>query len=262
MVEAAARRVASLPMYDLPELRAVTDAWWSGLVRHFRAAGLDDVPEFLTRPGEGPAFWRRPDLLLSQSCGYPVATVLSELVRVVGTPCYRFPGCDGPRYSSAVIVAADAKVSSLSDLRGLCCAVNMPDSWSGHHVLRRLSAPSEGGDPILGDVVTSGGHRASIAMVARGDADFAAIDCVTYGLLSRYAPAATAGVRVLDMTPAAPGLPLIAGSSVTEGELSRLRTGLHAAVGDPALAEIRAGLGLVGFAELSLADYLSLSASA
>lgn len=259
-VEAAAPRVVSLPMYDLPELRAVTDAWWSGLVRHFRAAGLDDVPERLTRPGEGPAFWRRPDLLLSQSCGYPVSTVLSDRVRVVGTPCYRFPGCDGPRYSSVVIVGADAKISDLADLRGLRCAINMPDSWSGHQVLRLMDAASEIGGGILGDVILSGGHRASIAMVARGDADFAAIDCVTYGLLSRHAPAAIAGVRVLDMTPAAPGLPLIAGSSVGDGQLSGLRAGLHAAMDDPALAEIRAGLGIAGLVDMTLADYLPLSA--
>src|SRR6185312_8107473 len=31
--------VASLPMYDLPELRAATDAWWKGLARAFRREG-------------------------------------------------------------------------------------------------------------------------------------------------------------------------------------------------------------------------------
>lgn len=258
MAESAAARVASLPMYDLPELRSATDAWWAGLTRHFRAAGLDDVPERLIRPGEGAAFWLRPDLLLSQSCGYPVATVLSDKVRVVGTPCYKFPGCDGPRYSSAVIVAADSGISSLSELRGRRCAISNTDSWSGHHTLKRL--PEIG--PIGGDRVISGGHRASIAMVAGREADFAAIDCVTYGLLSRHAPAAVAGVRVLEMTPPAPGLPLIAGLPVGDSETAGLRDGLRSAMDDPALAGIRGTLGLAGFADLTLTDYLPLSAPA
>lgn len=250
-----ADRVASLPMYDLPELRAVTDAWWTGLARHFRAAGVDDIPGRPTRPGEGTAFWQRPDLLLSQSCGYPVATVLSDKIQVVATPCYRFPGCDGPYYSSTIIVAADADIPNLADLRGRRCAVNMRNSWSGHHALRMLPAV----DLTSGGVVISGGHRTSIAMVAGGEADFAAIDCVTYGLLSRHAPAEVAGVRVLDMTPLAPGLPMIAGLAVGEDELTGLRSGLHAAMEDPALDEVRRELGLAGLADLTLSDYLPLS---
>ena len=39
--------VASLPMYDLPELREATDAWWRGLARAFAAEGLEDA--MLTR---------------------------------------------------------------------------------------------------------------------------------------------------------------------------------------------------------------------
>ena len=36
--------VASLPMYDLPELRAATDAWWRGLAQAFRREGIADLP--------------------------------------------------------------------------------------------------------------------------------------------------------------------------------------------------------------------------
>ncbi|MDG2285564.1 MAG: hypothetical protein P8N43_08535 [Alphaproteobacteria bacterium] len=41
--------IAALPMYDLPETRAATDAWWSILCRHFRRAGLEGMPNILTR---------------------------------------------------------------------------------------------------------------------------------------------------------------------------------------------------------------------
>ena len=35
-------RYASLPMYDLTEIRHATQAWWAGLARTFEAAGIDD----------------------------------------------------------------------------------------------------------------------------------------------------------------------------------------------------------------------------
>ena len=43
---------ASLPMYDLPGLDAATDAWWAGLAAAFRAEGLREVPDNLTRGGD------------------------------------------------------------------------------------------------------------------------------------------------------------------------------------------------------------------
>jgi hypothetical protein len=40
--------IASLPMYDWPEVREATDAWWAGLARHLRDAGFE-APDRLTR---------------------------------------------------------------------------------------------------------------------------------------------------------------------------------------------------------------------
>jgi hypothetical protein len=31
--------IAALPMYDWPEIREATDAWWAGLARAFRREG-------------------------------------------------------------------------------------------------------------------------------------------------------------------------------------------------------------------------------
>ena len=35
--------IAALPMYDFPELRRQTDAYWAGLRGHLAAAGLTDL---------------------------------------------------------------------------------------------------------------------------------------------------------------------------------------------------------------------------
>src|SRR3546814_9448924 len=109
---------ASLPMYDLPGLEAATDAWWAGLAAAFRAEGLHQVPERLTREGGHAALWTAPDLLFSQTCGYPLTHALAGRVTLVATPIYDCPGCDGGRYRSEILVRAADAAGQLADLKG------------------------------------------------------------------------------------------------------------------------------------------------
>jgi hypothetical protein len=96
--------IASLPMYDLPALRQATDDWWSGLARALTAAGLEGVPKRLTREANSEELWCRPDLLISQTCGYPLTHALAGQVRLVATPAYHVEGCDGALYRSVFLV--------------------------------------------------------------------------------------------------------------------------------------------------------------
>lgn len=233
-------------MYDMPEVAAATDAWWAGIARHLAAAGVANVPSGLSRPGEGAEFWLRADILFSQTCGYPLVTELAGVVRLLAVPCYDAPGCTGADYSSLIIVGSDGIWKEFGELRGATCAVNSANSWSGHHALRVLIARENGQGGSFCNAIESGGHAASIAAVAAGRADFAAIDCVTHAILSRYRPEAVLGTRVLCRTPAMPGLPLIAGKAAEEGEIEAMREGLSAAAADPELAGIREALGITG----------------
>src|SRR3546814_11503112 len=104
---------ASPPMYDLPGLEAATDAWWAGLAAAFRAEGLHQVPERLTREVGHAALWTAPDLLFSQTCGYPLTHALAGRVTLVATPTYACPGCDGGRYPSEILVLAGATAAPL-----------------------------------------------------------------------------------------------------------------------------------------------------
>jgi ABC-type phosphate/phosphonate transport system substrate-binding protein len=248
--------VASLPMYDFPECAAATDDWWAGLTRHFTMAGVTGLPAVLTRPGEGPAFWLRRDMLCSQACGYPLITSLAGRVALLATPGYDAPGCEGADYCSVIIVREEAGWSSFEELRGAVCAVNLVDSWSGHQVLRLMIAMVDGrGEGAFCKAVHTGGHAASIAAVARGDADFAAIDCVTHAMLSRYRPKALSGTRVLCRSPAMPGLPLIAGRAASARDIKAMREGLSTAMADPELASVRKALGLSSIHFLSPDQY-------
>ena len=59
--------------------------------------------------------------------------------------------------------------------------------------LRALIAPHAASGRFFAEVRVSGAHSASLAMVARGEADVAAIDCVVHALLARHRPGALHG---------------------------------------------------------------------
>jgi ABC-type phosphate/phosphonate transport system substrate-binding protein len=242
-------------MYDLPEVQSATDAWWNGLARAFRREGLKDVPDDLRRGEDYCAAWTSPNLLLSQTCGYPFVTNLHGKVSLVATPCYLAPACDGPNYCSIVVVAESSPALDLSDLRGARCAINSRDSHSGYNSLRSAIAPFAKGASFFGEVKISGSHSGSLSMITKGQADVAAIDCVTHSLIGRHSPEVLAGTRILALTPQVPALPYITRQNAEAGLLQRLRNGLEAACGDPALSECRETLMIGTFSFLSPADY-------
>jgi ABC-type phosphate/phosphonate transport system substrate-binding protein len=238
---------ASLPMYDLPELRRATDSWWQGLATAFRREGLEDVPAQLTRASCAEDLWQDSALLFSQTCGYPLATVLEGRVQVVATPRYACRGCDGgPFYRSFILVPQDHPAQSLAELAGARAVYNARNSHSGYNVLRFLLAPFARGGRFLGAAFESGTHRASLAWLRARRADFCAIDCVTHALIERHAPAELEGLRVLAKSPRAPALPFVTSGLRAAEDLARLRAGLRAALENPNLAEAREALLLKG----------------
>lgn len=247
-------RFASLPMYDLPELRQHHDAFWRALRRRLGALGEDGLPEALER-GPRALAWSDPDLLFSQTCGYPLTRRLRGQVRYIATPCYEAHGCVGAWYRSAVMVRADAPFGCLEDLRGGVCAFNDADSHSGYNALRALLAPIARGQPLFRATLHTGAHVESLAAVARGEAQCCAVDCVTLELLRRHRPAALRATTVLAWTRPAPGLPWVAGHGASDTTVRRLRRALTASLTDPQLQATRAALGLRGLEVLPLDVY-------
>ncbi len=241
----------SLPMYDLPELEADTRALWSGIAARLRQAGIA-APDELLRPADPRSHWLDPDLLLSQSCGYPLLS-LPARVRVVATPAYRAEGCDGGWYRSALIVRHEHPAMRLADLRGGVCALNDRDSNSGMNLLRAAIAPLAAGQRFFRACRETGSHVASIAAIAAGRADLAAIDCVTLALLQRYQPACLSGTRLLGWTASSPGLPFV--SAGDDATIDALRGALAEVGADPALRPVRDRLLIDGFVILPEGAY-------
>ncbi|ACI58770.1 conserved hypothetical protein (plasmid) [Rhizobium leguminosarum bv. trifolii WSM2304] len=257
---------ASIAMYLTPQsLADATAELWSFLRHYLSQAGLTDLPETLDRTVAYDDAWLRPDLLLSQTCGYPFASRLRGKVRLVATPVYDHPGCDGPLMCSFIIVRTGSSHRTLEDLRGTTAAINSPDSNSGSNLFRAAVAPLAREGRFFGRIIETGSHGGSIAAVAEGRADSAAIDCVTYGNIRRFDPGHVEGVRIIAETPKTPGLPFITSGDTSDESILLLRRALAAAVKEPSLAAARATLGLVDFAVLSEADYeplLSLAGEA
>ena len=246
-------------MYDLPEVRWAHDALWDAIAARLRDAGVADVPAELTRDCALSDHWASPDLLLSQTCGYPLVTRFAGRLTVIATPVYRAPGCEGPTYRSAFVVAESSAARDLSDLRGAVCAVNERTSHSGMNALRAAIAPLAGGAPFFREVRLTGAHVASVASVQVGEADVCAIDAVTHALLARHRPAALEGTRVLGLSTSAPALPYVTRARASAGEIASIRDALAAAIGAPELSAAREALLLERFEPSNEAGYARIA---
>lgn len=76
----------SLPMYNLPEMRADNARFWEALRELLVEAGLRDLPERLTFDRLPVPERIGPEVFFSQTCGYPLETnpVLANKMLTIG----------------------------------------------------------------------------------------------------------------------------------------------------------------------------------
>lgn len=252
------RQIAGLPMYDPPELQPLVDAWWRGIAGALRAEGVPEVPDQLDRRLSLDALWSSPALMLTQTCGYPLRGVFAEHLQYLATPHYGAAGCNGATYCSFIVVATDSTATTLEDLRGARCSINARHSHSGFNALRAHVAPLARNGRFFASVHASGSHAASLAQVGRGDADVAAIDCVTHALLGRCRPQVIAATRIIGRTASASALPYATRIGASPDLVARLRAGLKRAHRDPELEAIRSELLISGLEMLPVETYDSM----
>jgi ABC-type phosphate/phosphonate transport system substrate-binding protein len=244
--------IAALGMYDARWLRHANDTLWQAIAARLRALGLKDVPDRLARDRPLDAIWTAPDLLLAQTCGYPLTARLGEAVMLVATPAYHAPGCEGASHRSALIVRCDDPAPDLAALAGRRAAINARDSNTGMNLLRAAVAPLSHEGRFFGQVIETGAHARSLCAVIAGQADLAAIDAVTLALLRDRYRSIDRRVRVLGWTAATPGLPLICAAGQP---VATLRLALDEVMAAPALAATRAALRLDGMTVLDRSAY-------
>jgi len=274
-------------MYDWPELQAAMDALWQGIADELRNVGMS-APAHLTRELPYDAGWTRPDLVLGQTCGLPMATTLANKVSVVGTFDHGLESCPPGYYRSALMVPADSHVKTLDDARGKRLVINNLDSQSGFHSVMSLlrerenalspaprqlamhtrlqslsQVPSNSRTPrqtspqperFFASVAVSGAHRTSLAWLHDGRTDIAAIDCHALSLARRFGPT-TDGLRTIGYTKAVPGTPLI---TAQHANAMGIGDAVERALDRLDIA-LRQELGIIGLWRSTSADYLPLA---
>ena len=238
--------IASLPMYDWPHCRALNDALWAHLATTLRQAGFD-APKRLSRPRDLHSHWKRPSLLLSQTCAMPFRLGLWRHVQVIGALDHGLEGCAPGQYRSALVVRKNDPRDGLSGFGGARAAVNARNSQSGYAALLRAA---ERANITLGAAKLTVAHAASIHAVATETAEIAAIDAVSWRMAQDVMEECR-NLRLLAMTEPTPALPLICAKSVDRDALATVMAAAFATL-PSALAK---RLKIRGFVARNCDDY-------
>lgn len=237
--------IASLPMYDRPETCAANDRFWNLIRQH-----LGYGPETLTRDQDLWEQWQSPDLVLSQTCGYPYRAVLHGKATLVATPDYGLEGCPPGHYRSVFVARKADTRKTPQEFAASVFAYNEPLSQSGWAA---PAAYAEARGFRFENLVKTGGHSASAKSVADGKADLAALDALSWNLMQAY-DAFAQELHVIEVTEPTPVLPYITALGRDAGPIF---AALSSAV-DALSNEDRTLLSLKGIQFIGASDYLAV----
>jgi ABC-type phosphate/phosphonate transport system substrate-binding protein len=231
-------------MYPFAPLRDAYDTFWSVLRAHLPAS-VDAPPSLAWDVDLGDA-WASPELILGQTCAWPLATMQRHLT-AIGSFDVVAPFAEGGRYRSVLVAAKPLGIEQWKANPDTVVARNGPDSLSGWISLQW----AWGGVPER--LITTGGHVASMRAVATGQAHVASIDALTFEFVAAHDPALVGPLHIIGHGPMVPTLPLAAHRDVAQVEA--FRAALAATVADPRAAAAGARLRIRGFVSFDDAEY-------
>lgn len=242
--------IANLMMYRRPELEGAHNRYWALIRKNLAEVGIDS-PKHLSQDAEEFSVWNDPNLVLSQTCGMPYRKWLHPNVTLIGTPDFGLLDCPKGYYRSAFIVRKNDPRNTLIDYKGAKFTYNQDFSQSGYAAafahLKPLGFWFENRNQ-------SHQHLASARAVAESRADIAALDAVTWRLVTKYEDFAQ-DLRVLTWTKPAPSLPYIAGPNADQKHtFNAVKTAISQLTVDD-----RELLGIKGLTYIPPSDYLSVA---
>ena len=246
---------ASLPIYNLPEMRAENAAFWAALRAELGAEGMTNLPTELNfdRPAVPGAI--EAENLFTQVCGYPLQTIFRGQARLLGVPTYAVEHGAPGRHAAVFIVHKDAPYRTLADLKGCTFVFNSPHSNSGMNLPRLALARIGARGPFFGAITETHSHPANVERVAMGEADATCVDNVTYAFLLRHRPWVGERTRILAATPSTPAIPFVTAITTPEPIVAALQAALMRVARDGRWAAARAGLMLADILPPGAADY-------
>jgi len=220
-------------MYVAPQrVREAQERW---LTRTLELLAITRVTD---EASDLKALWLSPELILAQTCGYPLMTQLRGRVQIIGRPVYQLLHSAEGSHCSLLLVREDDPRHELIDFRGSHGLINSEDSNSGMNLFRHTLAPLQVQGRFFGQVSVTGGHRDSLRWLKEGRGDLAAIDSVTYDYLARDSSDEVAGLRIVTQTALSPCLPYITRLGANS---ESIRTAMNKALGElPDVAQVLA----------------------
>lgn len=252
--------VASMPMYNFAPMHDALDQYWRGIRQGLQQSGVgvnslpSILPTSLIQPDDLVQHWIDPALLISQTCGYPYISELHSQVSLVGTPDFGLCNGQSGWYDSQIVVRRDDVRTGLEQFEGAVFAYNSTSSQSGYYAMMHTVLEQIGERQFFSECVVTGSHRSSAVAVAHEQADIAAIDSMTWQLLSRYSQEA-AHLRVLGTTSPTPGLPYITALSNDAGKVANA---VETAIDSLSIAH-RQILGLKGLVRFTRDDFMMIA---
>jgi len=199
-------------MYDWPETEHAFNNLWYAIQKKLNSSDIA-APKLLDRDIDSFSAWMSEELLISQTCGWPYANMLSDYCIPFAAMHYDIEDCPPGTFNCVYIGQSKKDIHFLKSHEKLLeagkIAVNSDDSQSGFHVFREITKmPSKKGIPEANRLMT-GSHRNSIRSVAEGEAQLAAIDTVCFEMAKKYDPDIVKNVSVLGRSIPKPGPPII-----------------------------------------------------
>ncbi|NWD71010.1 PhnD/SsuA/transferrin family substrate-binding protein [Pseudomonas gingeri] len=241
-------RYAELLMYVAPhEVQEANERWIERIVETL------GVCRGSARDLELMQLWRSPQLLFTQTCGYPLMTLLRGQVKLIGRPRYEFEHASGGAHCSLLLSHEREGRRTLEDFYDSRGVINDEGSNSGMNLLRHSLAPLHQDGRFFDRVGQSGAHRESLRWLREDLADLAAVDSVTFAYLARFAPHEVAGLRVVARSALSPCLPYITHAETSVEAIEGIRAAMNQALQE--LPDVAATLGLSEVLPACEADY-------
>jgi hypothetical protein len=206
--------LVDFPWYDAPFLKSTHDRLWSELRSRLQGRVVD-LPERRHSNIRYDDLLKSEQLLLTQTCGFCLATNTPKFLNIVGTPVFDLPDCPTGFYFSYFV---SAKRSLDGKLR---LAVNDLWSWSGCHTLLQF-CEGENLEVDSSRTFVTGAHHASIEKVRSNACDIAAIDAVTWHLYLENDPQFLSDLKILGRSGVLPAPPYVTSAATTPETIDTL----------------------------------------
>ena len=251
--------IASLPWYPFKVLESHYRTFWKYMYKELKSQGID-APDTLNPAKYFRTHWRSPDLLLSQCCGYHIATKVQDL-EVVAVPHFDLSGGVTPgKYRSVIIKCNDMPGDRIEDFRGMVAVYNDDQSYSGHTALLDAIPKSDRGQAFFSEAKSKGSHADAVETIVEGDAQVAAIDEVSYAIMRQNNPDLIKKTTIIKTCEAAQAPPYVTSRrSRSEEEKTILRNTLVRVSHMPEVKDALAAMRICSIIDAVDEDYLTLA---